>query len=202
MKTTPKKVRQAGFALIVTLSLMILLTVIAVGLLTLSSISLRSTSQSSAQAIANSNARLALMLAIGDLQKHLGPDQRITADASSFDDSSKQPNAVGVWDSLGWLGGPDPDTPTPEQKAGRFRTWLVSTQDPQDAVDFGYTNSVPTDWVWLWNPETTESAAIRDNDTTMQAQKVPLNIGNSKGSMAWMVSDNSTKVQMTLDQHL
>lgn len=53
---------QRGFALIVTLSLMILLTVIAVGLLTLSSISLRSTTQGEAGAIARANARLALML--------------------------------------------------------------------------------------------------------------------------------------------
>lgn len=42
-----------GFALIVTLSLMILLTVIAVGLLTLSSISLRSSTQGEAQHRAN-----------------------------------------------------------------------------------------------------------------------------------------------------
>ena len=39
-----------GFALVVTLSLMILLTIIAVGLLTLSSISLRSSSQGEAAA--------------------------------------------------------------------------------------------------------------------------------------------------------
>lgn len=70
-----------GFALIVTLSLMILLTVIAVGLLSLSVISLRSTSQGAAQAEARANARLALLLALGELQKYAGQDQRVTATA-------------------------------------------------------------------------------------------------------------------------
>lgn len=75
-------VRHSGFTLVVTLALMILLTVIAVGLLTLSSIALRSSGQGEAAAIARSNARMALMLAIGDLQKLTGPDQRVTAPAS------------------------------------------------------------------------------------------------------------------------
>lgn len=70
--------RMRGFALIVTLSLMILLTIIAVGLLSLSSISLRASSQAAAMSEARQNARMALMLAIGELQKHAGPDQRST----------------------------------------------------------------------------------------------------------------------------
>ena len=58
-----------GFALIATLSMMILLTVIAVGFLSLSTISLRSSASSSDDAIARANARMALMIAVGDLQR-------------------------------------------------------------------------------------------------------------------------------------
>ena len=58
---------------------MILLTVIAVGLLSLSSITLRATGQGEAMATARSNAHLALMLALGDLQKTLGRDRAVTA---------------------------------------------------------------------------------------------------------------------------
>ncbi len=76
-----KSPARPGFALIVTLSLMILLTVIAVGMLTLASISLRSGSRSSAMTEARQNARLALLVGLGELQKSAGQDQRITATA-------------------------------------------------------------------------------------------------------------------------
>jgi hypothetical protein len=197
MKTNPKKTRQAGFALIVTLSLMILLTVIAVGLLTLSSITVRSTSQGASQAIANNNARLALMLAIGDLQKTLGPDQRISATASSFSPTAvPQPNIVGAWTSLGWQG-PAGTPPLPSSKAANFRGWLVSTKDVASAIDFTFpTKAQNTDSVWLTNPATT--GTIAPNDSTMRAERIPLTIGNSRGGIAWMVSDNSTKAALNV----
>lgn len=58
-----------GFALITVLSLLVLLPVVSVGLLSLSAVSLRSGSHMDAANIARANARLALMLAIGDLQR-------------------------------------------------------------------------------------------------------------------------------------
>ena len=87
-----------GFALVVTLSLMILLTVIAVGLLSLSAISLRPLPPNEAMARARANARLALMLALNELQKSAGDDRRVTVDGSIYEDA-KNPNVVGVWKS-------------------------------------------------------------------------------------------------------
>jgi Tfp pilus assembly protein PilX len=92
-----------GFALVVTLSLMILLTLIAVGLLSLSAVALRTSSQGQAMSTARANARLALMLAIGELQKNAGPDQRVTARADILQSAGVGTTApvngrwTGVW---------------------------------------------------------------------------------------------------------
>ena len=93
-----------GFALVVTLSLMILLTVIAVGLLSLSAISLRQSAQTDPLAVAQANARMALMLAIGELQHSLGPDTRVSANAKILEKSGVSisdplEQITGVWEA-------------------------------------------------------------------------------------------------------
>ena len=73
---------RSGFALIATISVMVLLVMIALAMLSLSSIELRSSRHEDAMHTAQANARMALMIAIGELQKSAGPDQRVTATAS------------------------------------------------------------------------------------------------------------------------
>ena len=126
-KTSSKK----GFALVVTLSLLILLAVLATGLLGLSAVTLRSAGQGSAQAEARANARMALMLALGELQNQMGPDQRINApsDLAGSGLSGGRQRWVGVWDS--W-----PATAT-NRPAPQFRSWLVSGA-PQDLGRVSY----------------------------------------------------------------
>lgn len=120
-----------GFALVVTLSLMALLTVLIVGLLSLSATNQRGSSQADAQHQAQANARLAMKMAIGELQKHAGPDMRITAPADILDDG--MPPLTGVWRS--WEGSDHeatgnfkgrPMAPDYGAKDSRRLSWLVS----------------------------------------------------------------------------
>jgi hypothetical protein len=141
-----------GFVLVITLSLMILLTVLAVGMLSLSAIALRATGQGNAMAIARSNARLALMLAIGDLQKNAGPDQSVTARADVLDENIANPQITGVWKS--WeIKATAPPSPTEYEKTARdakFLGWLVSGTDPVKTAQIAYAKQAPASAVTLW----------------------------------------------------
>ncbi len=79
------------------LMLMPLLVLIALSLLSLSSIQLRKTGFGEAKSIAEANARLALMQAIGQLQKTMGPDQRVSAAAEILGNQVKNPHWTGAW---------------------------------------------------------------------------------------------------------
>ena len=136
MRFAPKN---PGFALVATLSLMVLLAILCVGMLSLSAVSLRSSSQGAAQAEARANARVALILAIGELQRHTGSDTRVTAPANIVDET--YPQVLGVWRS--WegtdheadgrprvpAGGYDFNKDESEANGGRFVDWLVSSAD-------------------------------------------------------------------------
>ena len=91
-----------------TVSMMVLLTLVAIAMLSLSTIEQRSSGGGANEAdrMARANARMALMMALGELQKAAGPDQRVSATATYFGDSD---NSLRQWhDCCRWqetLGG-------------------------------------------------------------------------------------------------
>jgi len=141
-----------GFALVVTTSLLVLLSVIALGFLSLSAVSLRGSSLEIARMQARANASMALQIAIGELQRHAGPDMRVTASADILDPEGTSPSnlaVTGVWKS--WEGTDHETTgaaaarPIPPEydskrrsayaSSGRFLDWLVSKPFDVSAAD-------------------------------------------------------------------
>ena len=182
-----------GFALVTALLLMVLLTLVAVGMLGLSAISLRASGQSQAMAVAKANARLGLMMALGELQSALGPDQRVSASAAAVIQSPAQPHLTGAWESWRW----DPaqgGSPSYAEKAGKFRRWLVSTAKPEDAKDPVLPKSTPA-------AATAELGGILSNrgvSNSVRATKIPITDPRSPGSLAWAVFDESAKAAIDL----
>lgn len=83
--------------MIVCVLLMALLVLVALSFLTLANIELRNSGIRQAEVLARANAKLALMQAIGQLQKTLGPDQRVSATAEILDQGGRNPHWTGVW---------------------------------------------------------------------------------------------------------
>ncbi len=180
---------ERGFALIVTLSLMILITVIAVGMLTLASISLRAGSNGAALSEARANARLALLMAIGELQSNAGPDTRVTARADVV--KKGNPPVLGVWKS--WEGTDHDRDAKPiapdysDHKKARFLAWLTSSSR-EDGIEKV--------------PDTTKGAILVGEGSVgkikaaeRQIRLAPLTI-STRGGFAWWVGGENQKARL------
>ncbi|MEI6605165.1 MAG: pilus assembly PilX N-terminal domain-containing protein [Verrucomicrobiota bacterium] len=199
MKRQADNSHSKGFALVITLSLMILLTLMVVGLLSLSTISLRSAAQGEAMATAQSNARLALILAIGDLQKSLGPDRAVCASSEILTTTPAKPHTTGVWQSW-WDFNPANSSSLnySNEKQKRFRRWLVSNADRAavESRDFATTE---------WSGKTIE--LVGENtlggkaaaSAKVVAGLVPVTRkGKAEGAYAWHVADEAAKARINL----
>jgi len=91
--------RRDGFALIATISVMVLLLMVALAMLSLSTLEVRGGARDHYRSEARANARMGLMLAIGELQKQMGADQRVCARAGILEDRAPVANGnwLGVW---------------------------------------------------------------------------------------------------------
>ncbi|MFC5051413.1 hypothetical protein ACFPK9_12435 [Rubritalea spongiae] len=140
MKTHQKSLSK-GFALIATISVLSLLVMVAIGMLSLSSVTTKATEHAIPMQQAKANARMALMIALGELQKAAGPDQRITATASILGESSNAYTSsvtpvdgkrhwAGVWKSDTVAANGSTASYNPKEPDTReFVRWLVSSPD-------------------------------------------------------------------------
>ncbi|MGJ8656605.1 MAG: hypothetical protein ACSHX6_09135 [Akkermansiaceae bacterium] len=193
--------KRSGFALITTITIMSLLMLVSLAMLSLSNIEVSSNSIDKNQEIAEANARMALMLALGELQKSAGHDQRVTATADltlpvSGDDSRR--NWVGVWDSsLYDPSGYDIANPTNNKT---FLKWLVSSQNQsslsqQDASAVGLNNP----FVIF---DGTVDGTQESHDVVVDEIEIMDASGTQTGSYAYWVEDNGVKADISWNESL
>ncbi len=186
-----------GFTLIMTIALMVLLTMIAIGMLTLSSITLRTSSQAESMSIAKANARLALMLAIGELQKSAGPDMRITAPSEITTSSTlPKPRMMGVWKS--WNYKPNElNLNYDKPKQDGFIGWLVSDKNVTSTRARDYvTQQFSGDTIKLQGAKALGVTQANPADV-INAGRVPIvQAAKPTGAYAWQISDESFKARI------
>lgn len=208
---------KSGFALVSTLTVMILLVIIAMGVITLSTLESRSTAQDRYIHIAKANARLALQMAIAELQENLGPDQRISATASVLDTTpetaeitglsgNSSQHILGVWNSWNhWLNADNDGTTVQDtytkSRQNRFRKWLISYPDddpltnidaPKSLFTFDETNSV----------ELVTSRQSEDHSNRVLAGLISIkdssNTAEENGRYAWWVGGQNQKANVKM----
>lgn len=197
--------RDRGFALVAVLALAAMLVLLVIGLLTLATSETRRKSSDQARELARANARLAVDLAVADLQRYLGPDQGISASASILaKDGETAPNQsrwTGAWSSL-WQDGSaiwerdDLDgglldkrsAPGTPDRENRVRAWLVSggkgvnpKSDPGPSA------------VTLVGPGTVGNVAVDQ----VKVPTMPVRgTGRNGGRLAWWVGDEGVKANV------
>jgi len=165
----------SGFALVIALSLMAFVLLLVLSITTLIQVE-TSSAQINLQALQNrENARLALTMAIAQLQRYVGHDQRITARAELLGDEQFHPRArfwTGVWDAKDMNEAP---------------VWLVSgkntdaktaTANTIQLVGRGTVGDDPSQFVYVPTIE-----MLRDNGTV-------------SSRLGWWISDEGVKASV------
>lgn len=202
-----KTLNNQGFALIATISIMVLLVIISIAMLNLSTVESSSTSQKENIQRARANARLALMTAISQLQKMAGPDTRVTApaDAVANGDINAPRQLTGVWRS--WEGNDHnkttglPIAPTYADKLikgditdstvdGRFLGWLISTPEQDNDA-----NSPPNLTETTTTVPLLAEGSLGTSATDLEVHLVPTPI-ESSGSIAYWIQGENTKAHL------
>jgi len=223
----PQSSSPNGFALVIALSLMAFIVLLLLAMSTLVRVESESSSLSLKKLEARQNALLGAYVALGELQKYTGPDQRATASARIFDGSA---DGAAHWTGV-WGNGANPQVGLTD--APVLLQWLVSGNEaqnfsPASSVDltegaFGRItvspavpplrpDTVATDFDY-GSPSTATvdsapavllvGAATVDPSAPEDAVVAPLvavesEAGDTVGRYAWWVGDESVKVRFNL----
>ncbi|MGE9290145.1 MAG: hypothetical protein ACQKBT_04090, partial [Puniceicoccales bacterium] len=177
--------KKNGFALIVSLSLLALVLLLLVSISAMVQIEARSSSNQTERLLTRSNAILALQIALGNLQKAAGPDQRVTGQANLIDSTlpDSQKNWTGVWDVS------DHDS-LATHVAPTEVVWLVSGANlSTDPLSPGETITEPVTLLSIpGQPENDVSAALLEVD--------------ANGHFGYWIGDEGVKAKVnTTDPH-
>lgn len=180
---------RAGFALVITLSLLALLVLLLVALTSLTRIETAVAGLTQAEIRARQNAQMALNLAIGELQRTAGPDRTVTT-RSGLNPAAANPFWTEVWDVT---------NPAAPVRSG----WLVN---PGSAAA---PNLDPTVGVLPVSAATVDlvgSATTLNPDQHIRLGKTPVRTtglpgfaaGEERqvGAFAWWVSDEGVKASL------
>ncbi len=191
-----------GFALVIALSLMAFILLLILSMTTLVRVESQSANTQLSQIKARMNAQLGAMIALGDLQRYTGPDQRVTARsdiliAPGEIGLSGQERWTGVWSSKSNINDP---VDVIDGLNNRQPVWLVSGENRDAFTPIG-TNTVALATVG----KSVIDKSVNGSDDTVLVESEPiLGSGDTvSGRYAYWVSDEGIKARVNMaDPHL
>jgi Tfp pilus assembly protein PilX len=180
-----RREEERGFALIIAVTLLAFVVLLVVGLAALTKVETSISGNSVKQAQARANALVALHIALGQLQKYAGPDQRVTATAESIQDAAN-PHYTGVWF-------------TNENTGETPKTWLVSGNEGNNAIAVTPTSATGGFVELVGEGSSGSAATVMVPSIDIKADGVPGQTdGTTIGHYAWWVGDEGVKADVTV----
>ncbi|MGE9291482.1 MAG: hypothetical protein ACQKBT_10860 [Puniceicoccales bacterium] len=199
LRTIPTTDRQQGFALVISLSLMALVLLLLVLLSSQIQINLSEAGLSRSYVQAKESAKLGMLVALGNLQKSAGPDQRVTARADLFfnEDTSYSFAEETVPEHRFWTGVWDTTEESAYEGSSLDPVWLVSGDAPAPSA------AINADDVILlpgYNPSGTNGYSDPEAFHPVRAELVELEA--SQSGFAWWIGDEGTKASIAVQDEL
>ncbi|WOO40860.1 hypothetical protein [Rubellicoccus peritrichatus] len=185
--------KRKGFALIIALSLMGFIVLLMLSLGSMVAVESQSATQSLGLLKARQNAELGALVALGNLQKLAGPDQRVTARSDILDVPLASPIAgqaqwTGVWSSKEDTGDGDDSVVGLD---GRNVQWLVSGNNPNARVQIDEADAVDLAGTGSAVANANERVAVL-KESVLTPARAPA------GDFAYWVSDEGVKARLNL----
>lgn len=204
----PKK----GFALIATLTLMMLLAMLAVAIMAMAASQNRIALQTMLQAEARQQALVGLDAAIGELQVELGPDQRVSASSGILNenDGGAAQHLLGVWNS--WDGpiygtstsgsGVKMSSTYSKGRSNMFRRWLISARDRNATRTMNAARQLcsraPGERICMVGEGTLGKSLSAQHYVYADLLKMPA-IGKNEACFAWWVGGENQKAKVSVE---
>ena len=171
---------EGGFALLITITLLAFLVLLLVSLAGLTRVETQVAANNQSSSQARQNALMALNLALGQLQRHAGPDQRVTARADVL------PPATHTWASV--PSSPPPAAqPTPAQYA-------TARADDTNSIGTYWRTRRNRHWTGVWLNSNSDPADYDADD--------PAAFNPAPALQSWLVSGNEKATDFTPETQL
>ena len=197
-----------GFALIASLTLMMLLGLIAVGVLAIASTQNRLATHAAMQTEARQQALIGLDAALAEMQMALGPDQRVTANSGILSENQDMSQHIlGVWDSWKHALYDKQDqgisSTYSEGRRSMFRRWLISSRNPKELSLIESANTLGKRMqgtrICLVGQGTLGSRAKENQYIYADMIEMPA-ANKNKAYYAWWVAGENQKVNITIEE--